>query len=61
MTQLFNNANLMSYNYRLVSTFLPYHPKKFPPVLPLKENNNKVSIFICKTWVYYLLALKVTR
>ncbi|KAH9212741.1 hypothetical protein DL95DRAFT_303675 [Leptodontidium sp. 2 PMI_412] len=41
----FNNANLMSYNYRLLSTFLPYQPENFPPALELEENNNEVSIF----------------
>lgn len=35
----------MSYNYRLLSTFLPYQPENFPPALELEENNNEVSIF----------------
>ena len=35
----------MSYNYRLLATFLPYQPGNFPLALQLEENNNEVSIF----------------
>ncbi|KAH7333114.1 hypothetical protein BKA65DRAFT_479680 [Rhexocercosporidium sp. MPI-PUGE-AT-0058] len=41
----FNNANSMSYNYRLLSAYLPYQLEKFPPALQVEENNNELSIF----------------